>query len=351
MSTADWQQTGSGRPQDSGPSGAMGWPNWIKMVILLIILIALGWVILLISQYCRTGKPISELPGIPPPVAGLFGDNAEYKGSLTGIARPLGVALGEDGRIYVSESAGERLVRVFDSSGKEVDTFAPPDSEVLARVPLYVAISPKGEVYVSDRRARAIYIYSADGDYVGTFEHKSVPAEEWQPLGLAFDYDSNLYVTDVTDKKHRVLVFDTAGELKLEFGTQGAQPGEFWFPNGIAVDGRGRIYVADGDNGRLQTFDSAGNLLYVIPRGYAAGDLSMPRGVALEGDDILLVVDTSANVIKVYDVSGDHPSYIRDFGESGVGEGQFRFPNGVALADGRIYVTDRENGRVQIWSY
>jgi DNA-binding beta-propeller fold protein YncE len=329
----------------------MGWPTWLKLVIFLIILIALGWVLLLISQYCKTGEKISNLPGVPPPVAGLFGDSAEYRGELAGVARPLGVALGKDGRIYVTESAGERMVRVFDRNGKQLDAFAPPDSEILSRVPLYVAVSPKGDVYVSDRRARAIHIFSPDGDYRGAFKPKSVPAEGWQPLGVAFDDKGNLYVTDVTDKKHRVLVFDPSGELKLEFGTQGGEQGQFWFPNGIAADDRGRIYVADGDNGRLQVFDKAGKLLYVVPRGYAAGDLSMPRGLALDGDGHLLVADTSAHTVKVYDISGDSPDFLRDIGESGSGDGQFRFPNGVALADGRIYVTDRENGRVQIWSY
>ena len=353
MSSVDWQETGSGVPQGGGPpgSGTMGWPAWVKLVIFLIILIALGWVLLLIAQYCRTGDRISDLPGVPPPVAGLFSDAAEYRGELAGVARPLGVALSDDGRIYVTESAGERMVRVFDRNGKQVGAFAPPDSEILARVPLYVAVNPEGDVYVSDRRARAIHIFSPDGDYLGVFEPKSFPAENWQPLGLAFDDEGNLYVTEVTDTKHRVLVFDPSGELRLQFGSEGKEEGQFWFPNGIGVDDRGRIYVADGDNGRLQVFDDDGKLLYLIPRGYASGDLSMPRGVALDGDGHLLVADTSAHTVKVYDVSGDQPDFIRDIGTSGTGDGQFRFPNGVALADGKIYVTDRENGRVQIWSY
>ena len=351
MSTADWQQPGGGTPQGGGPPGTMGWPSWVKMAILLLILAALAWVLLLVAQYCRTKEPLSNLPGVPPPVAGLFGESAEYIGSLDGVARPLGVALGEDGRIYVTESAGDRMVRVFDGDGKEVASFAPPNVEVFARVPLYVAVSPEGEVYVSDRPNRAVYIFSADGEYVSTFDHKGVAAEDWQPLGLAFDDDGNLYVTDVTEKKHRVLVFNRSGELRVQFGSEGKEDGQFWFPNGIGVDERGRIYVADGDNGRVQAFDGEGNLLFVIPRGYAKGDLSMPRGLALDGDGHLLVADTSAHTVKVYDISGDQPDFIRDIGTSGIGEGEFRFPNGVALADGKIYVTDRENGRVQIWSY
>jgi len=35
-----------------------------------------------------------------------------------------------------------------------------------------------------------------------------------------------------------------------------------------------------------------------------------------------------------------------------VGDGEFNFPNGLALdSTGRLYVTDRENNRVQVWGY
>ena len=106
MSTTDWQQPGGGLPQGSGPSSSLGWPSWVKMVILLIILAALGWVLLLTAQYCRTKEPLSNLPGVPPPVAGLFSEAAEYKGALEQVQRPLGVAVGDDGRVFVTESEG-----------------------------------------------------------------------------------------------------------------------------------------------------------------------------------------------------------------------------------------------------
>jgi hypothetical protein len=44
-------------------------------------------------------------------------------------------------------------------------------------------------------------------------------------------------------------------------------------------------------------------------------------------------------------------SFIGTFGDEGIADGQFEYPNGIAT-DSRstIYVTDRENGRVQVWS-
>lgn len=347
MSSTDWPQQGPPGP----PPGRIRLPYPLKLALTVCILAALGWLILTATQYCRSGKPLSELPSVPGPVAGMFNTPAQFAGALEGVQRPLGVAVAPDGKIYVSESAGERKVHVFDKSGSELFAFAPPGEDPTSRVPLYVAVSPSGQVYVSDRHAQTINVYSASGELVSAFEPEGVPAEQWHPMGLAFDQEGNLYVTDVSDGQHRVMVFDPQGKLRLQFGSEGVEKGQFWYPNGIAVDKKGRIYVADSNNGRVQVFDKDGNLLYVIPRGYAAGDLAMPRGLALDDKGHLFVADTTAHVVKVYDVSGDRPSYVTDFGGPGRGDGEFRFPNGVAVVDNQIYVTDRENGRVQIWTY
>jgi hypothetical protein len=35
-----------------------------------------------------------------------------------------------------------------------------------------------------------------------------------------------------------------------------------------------------------------------------------------------------------------------------LGDGQFNYPNDIALdASGRLYIADRENNRIQVWSY
>jgi len=308
-------------------------------------------VLLLASQYLRTGKPIQELPGVPPPVSRLFEGPPRYLRSIDGVQRPLGVAVSEDGKVYVTESAGERKIRVFDSAGQELSSFAPPGTTAPSRVPVYVAVSPGNEVYVSDRDARTIYIFSEDGEPLGEVASPLPEGEAWHPLGLAFDGTGNLYVTDVTPGSHRVLVLDTAGRLKLAFGTQGDGDGEFWFPNDVAIDGDGRIYVSDSNNGRVQVFDNSGAFLYKIGRGLARGDLSLPRGLAVDDDNHLFVVDTSRQVVLLYDIS-ESPQLLYTFGGTRAEGSVFSFPNGLALGDdGRVYVTDRENDRIQIWRH
>ena len=337
-------QPGQPSPFGEYPSGRPASRNWLKLVIMLVLLAGLGWVLALGVQYFLTKQSITQLTGVPPPISGLFKGQPRYISSLEGVERPLGVAISNDGTVYVTESAGERMVRAFNSDGDQIAEMAPSNA---SRVPLYIAISPDDEIYVSDRLNRAVHMFSADGTFIRAYQPQSVPAEDWHPMGLAFDENGNFYVTDVTQGKHRVMVFDSSGALTLQFGTEGKEPGQFWYPNGIGVDGEGRIYVADGNNGRLQVFDQEGQLLYLIARGFASGDLGMPRGVAVDDHDRLFVVDTAAGVVKVYDISGDRPDYIRDIGA----DGEFSYPNGIAVDGSRIYVTDREHARVQIWNY
>jgi len=312
---------------------------------------ALGWLGIVAMQYLQTGKPIADIEAVPRPVARLVQEPPQFSGSIWNVARPLGVAVGPDGTIYVTESAGERMVRAFNADGTLKAAFAPPGSEQLSRNPTYVAVSPSGDVYVSDLMRRAIFVFSARGEPRG--ELAAPVAEGWIPVALAFDRAGYLYVTDVTPSLHRVLVLDGAGALVRQFGTEGQDRGQFSFPNGIAADSKGNIFVADSGNGRVQAFDKNGTFLFAIGRGTAKGDLAMPRGIVIdEGRKELLVVDTTDQAVNVYDISNAAPKFLYALGGDGTMGSAFRFPNGIALdGKGHIFVTDRENHRVAAWRY
>lgn len=358
MSSTEWGQAGPGYPGGGQQKSRV--PGWAKLAILLLLLIALGWVLLLTIEYLRTGKPLGDLPGVPEPVVGLFDrPSFEFVKTIDGLNTPMGVAVGRDGKIYVTETGGERMIRVFDRRWNEVGAFAPPNTEPGTRVPVYLAVNPEGDVYVSDRDSATIFIFTSDGEPKGQV---TAPAgfEDWHPLGLAFDSEGNLYVADVTPDKHRILVLDPAGALKFEFGSQGEADGQFWYPNGIAIDSQGRIFVADSNNGRMQAFDKEGNFLFKIIRGMSPGDLSMPRGIAIDSEGRLLIADTSRGAVQVYRISETAGSpedtepfkFIGSFyGSTGDGV-YFQFPNGLDIDDlGKVYIADRANHRVQIWEY
>lgn len=332
-----------------GKRGDVHLGRWFKGAVALLLLTALSWVGLVAYQYFQTGKPIAQIPAMPKPIAKLVQEQPQFSSSIWNVARPLGVAAAPDGTIYVTESAGDRMVRSFSASGASLASWATAD-DVNGRSPMYVAVSPAGKVYVSDIERHAILIYTADGQAAG--EVASPVGEKWIPGALAFDNAGNLYATEMTPGQHRVLVFDPSGALTLQFGQEGAERGQFEFPNGIAVDSKGNIFVADSGNGRVQAFDKTGAPVFVIGRGSARADLGMPRGIAVdEGRHLLLVVDATAQAVNAYDISGANPKLAYQLGGE-VGGSSLLYPNGIALDNnGHILVADKENQRIAVWRY
>lgn len=315
-----------------------------KVVILLLLFVLMALLLGVAIWYFLFRQPI-PIPVIPPAAI------PSYATSLYGTSDPSGLAVTDSGdRIYVTETEGDRVVRMFDAGGKELAVLRPPVETGAEHVPVYVAISPTtGDVFVSDRPAGAVYVYNRDGAFQREFR-PAVAIEGWQPLGLAFDGVGNLYVSDLVAAQ-QVHKFDPAGKLLLSFGADEGLS----FPNGIAVDAAGLVYVTDSNNGRLLVFNPDGTLRAKIGRGAGFGNLGLPRGIAIDSQGRLFVVDSSGQGVLVYEVlAGDQtqPEHRGFFGGHGVDDGQFAFPMGVAVdGRGRVYVADTANDRIQVWSY
>ena len=227
----------------------------------------------------------------------------------------------------------------------------PPLSTGSEHVPVYVARDPvTGEVYVTDRPNGAIYVYDANGTYQRSFD-PGVALEGWQPLGMWFDRDGNLYVTDVSTQPQQILVFDRAGNVVQRLGREAGLN----FPNGIAVDKDRNVYVTDSSNGRLLVLDTIGAVVAQVGRGVGEGNLGLPRGVTVDDKGRVYVADATGQGVFVYGtyVPGETAlPYLGFFGGEGVGNGAFLYPNGITVdGRGRVYVTDAGNDRVQVWSY
>lgn len=315
----------------------------IALIVVLVLLLALGGIA---AWYLTTRKPLSNLPGI-------VQEKPHYLFSMYGTAAPLGVAASPDGdRIYVTQSGGSRQVLVFDRAGKKIGALVPPAATGASHSPVYVAVNPVSrEVYVSDRMTGAIYVYDADGRYLHPLAPKG-KVGPWAPLGLAFDSTGALYVTDVNSAPHRVLVFAPDGVLLREL--RPPAPGQLTFPNGIAVDSKARIAVADSNNGRVVVFDAQGKVLANLAGSFGGSQLGLPRGLATDDSGRLYLVDTTNHRVAIFrqGTNGAVLTYVESFGAQGSADGLFQYPNGVATdSRARIYITDRVNNRVQVWSY
>jgi DNA-binding beta-propeller fold protein YncE len=207
----------------------------------------------------------------------------------------------------------------------------------------------QGHMFVSDTVRRSVHVFD-----VPTGEYKEIGIEEpgllRKPLGMAVDRDCNLYVVDGTMK--RVVVFDQDGDFLSAFG--GAD--KFERPAHVAVDADARYaFVVDTggvstDEHRIRVFDIAtGELAYDIGhRGTGEGEFNLPKDIAIGPDGRLYVVDSSNFRVQVFEADG---SYVHTFGSIGVRPGQFSRPKGVATdPDGNVYVTDAAFGNFQIFN-
>ena len=167
--------------------------------------------------------------------------------------------------------------------------------------PSGVAVDSMDRVYVFQRQGPPVLVFDRNGHFLQPWERRDgVPADAHH---IHVGPDDTIYLTD--RDAHQVLLYDTAGNLQRSLGRrdQAAMQAPFNHPADVCVAPSGELYVADG-----------------------YGNSSVHR----------------------FSASGD---YISSFGSPGSGPGQFRVPHSVRVSsDGRVYVADRENHRVQVFT-
>jgi DNA-binding beta-propeller fold protein YncE len=354
---SDTERSGIG-PETADAPGRPQWrqdrPARRKLFLLALLLLILA-LLAYAAYYFTLNKKLPALPasardgGLAPPRF-LFAITGEGKDALS---KPVGVAMSSDGRLFVSDTTA-RKVFVFTKDGKYLSSFSSiaDGTDTKLRSPVHMAFDSKGELYVSDRLLDGVYVFDGSGRFLRKFVPlDAVLAKGWGPLALAFDAKDSFFVSDVGDTfNHRMFVFDRMGAKLAGWGRttqvrKGADsPGGFYFPNGVAVSKAGLVFVADGNNRRVQVFDSSGVFKYFIATS------GIPRGIVVdEKNQRLVVSDGLAHQVDIYTLKG---AKLVSFGGSGSGPGQFRFPNDVTLDDaGRIYIADRENHQVQVWGW
>ncbi len=275
---------------------------------------------------------------------GVFSTQPRYHGSFgeKELIRPNALAVGADNDRLLVVDAAQGAAFLYDLDGGLLARIDGSDnSDQGFAFPAGVCATPDGFL-VSDARYETVYAYSKDGNPTGPFLKEALP-ERWRPGFLAMDGSGRVYVTDLLNQ--RVVVFNRAGEVVLTFGEPGAGDGQFNFPAGIVVDTNGDIYVADSQNHRIQVFTKEGTFRREIRAETNEVLLALPRGIALDGGK-LWVVDTLSNVVECFSKTGD---FQFSFGTSRRPERSLSLPNDISSSGSRLYVADRDKGRIAVW--
>lgn len=333
----------------------------VLAVVLSVLLIAL---LVYLLYFLGRPEPLGSLPpkvGIQP-VWQVYGPGVGEKPLFD---RPMGVAVGEDGRVYVTDSGNNRVC-VFDANGRFLFEFGGfgvakpvPGGKYSYKpgrlnYPVGIDVDEDGNVYVASFYNDSIEVYDPDGKPLRRFPDPT------KPVGRGSSGEGGgIAVTDVavsgdyvfaTDQ-WQVFVFRRDGTFVRQWGKPGMEIGDLDHPNGLAVGTDGTVYVSDSNHARVTAFSQDGTPLWTVgtpPKGLTDRSpraLQLPRGLTVLPDGDLLVSDSFA--FQLVRISTREQTVTGSYGGRGIEPGQFNFPNDVERLRGFLVIADKENGRVQ----
>jgi len=192
--------------------------------------------------------------------------------------------------------------RVQIRFGEEPDTM--PEGWKFGRVSA-VAVDSAGNVYVFHRgnKADPVVVFSPDGKYLRSWG-KGIFAN---PHGIRIDRQDHVWVTDTN--LHMVMEFTSDGRLLRSWGTKG-KPGAtqdtFNRPTDVAFLPNGDFFVTDGyGNSRVVKFSREGKYLMEWGRrGTGPGEFDLPHAIVIDSRQRLYVSDRENNRIQIFDAGG-----------------------------------------------
>ncbi|MBI3680447.1 MAG: hypothetical protein HY235_08625 [Acidobacteria bacterium] len=181
-------------------------------------------------------------------------------------------------------------------------------------------------------------------------------AETWPPApaNVRFDHASSAAV----DAQGRLLILQRGQPAVLRFHKNGAlekawSSGFFQMAHGIKVAPDGNIWTTDARRNVIVKFSPDGKQLQMLGvPDQAASDKTHFDGVAdlaFQPNGDFYVADGYRNS-RVIKFSRDG-RYLFEWGKKGTEAGEFNLPHTIVLdSNGRVYVGDRENKRIQIFT-
>ncbi len=212
--------------------------------------------------------------------------------SLAGTSTVWGMAIAEEGHLYVATPAGNATAGII----WEIDTTAASPSGTMlfpsAGRPNGLTLGPDSAVYYGDFAGGDVYRVDGDGNRTAVSD-PNTPFDA--PNGVLFDADGTLLVAEYSAGEIWRVTLDanqveTARELLTDDAGQ---------PDGIARDDEGRYYVTDNGGGRVLRYDATfGNREILQQSVGAAANMAFGRG-ALRCTDLYV---TSSGAMRVLDV-------------------------------------------------
>ena len=153
--------------------------------------------------------------------------------------RPTGVALSPAGEIYVSDGYGNARIHKFSPEGELLLSWGGPGAGPgQFRLVHSVWLDMEQRVWVCDRENNRIQIFDTHGKYLNQWTDLLRPTE------IFIDTEETVYVSELSQ---RVSIFSNDGKLLARWGNPEKDPWKALFvaPHTISVDSQGDIYIGE----------------------------------------------------------------------------------------------------------
>jgi sugar lactone lactonase YvrE len=163
-------------------------------------------------------------------------------------------ALSPQGEIYVSDGYGNARIHKYTLDGRLLLSWGEPGTDPgQFNVPHNICCDPHGWVYVADRENHRVQIFDGNGRFETQWHNLHRP----NGMCMATGRDPLVYIgeggpsgeinRDWPNIGPRVSIHSHKGEVLARLGRMhaGIEPGHFTAPHGIAVDRQGNIFVGE----------------------------------------------------------------------------------------------------------
>jgi hypothetical protein len=270
-------------------------------------------------------------------------DASTFANSSTVGTDPYGIFVNTNNTVYIAERGNSRVQMWLNGSIDATKTISNNISS-----PLALFVTSTGDVYVgNDNSSHAVNKWESN-----LTVSMIVMNVNSSCYGLFVDINNTLHCS--LKELHQVIKLSLNGGTNISTiaagnGSAGSTSTMLSSPYGIFVTTDFDLYVADCGNDRVQLFASGQLNGTTVPENGTSGNITLncPTGVVLDGDNYLFIVDSGNNRIV-----GSGPNGFRCLvgcnGSSGSASNQLSNPQSMVFDRfGNIFVTDRNNSRVQ----
>ena len=268
---------------------------------------------------------------------------AEGKLGSSALHRPTGIVVDFQGNIFISDTGNDRVVKC-DEKGRFVDEIGGFGSGVGEfNRPTYLASDNGLNLYVVDAQNKRIQRLDRNLNFISAIEIQGDGdfAGLGLPEGIALTPSGEIVISDI--EADLLIQLSGFSEYKTTYGGFGEMEGGLRDPLGVFVDRNGDIYVADSRNDRVAGFDQFGNFL----RSLGEKVLNDPAGVAVGRDGAIYVANTGGNSLIVL---GREGNLVAEYGNSEQGVMGLFEPTDLEFGpQGKLFLVDSGNHRVVVF--